>query len=237
MFITHLWLPKVHVEAPTSGSLVLAALLLKVGLYGLIKYMVLVGVSLHIVLVAAYIGVVIAPLCASWRRDAKVLLAYSSVSHINLGLYRLNLISSISGSGNSLLGLRHGYISAILFFVVGTLYHHAGTRQLYHLIGAVTSRRVVSVCVSVLILGNMGVPPFLSFWRELLLVLSVLSLMQLAFLGLVVYFVFAFYYSVYLIVHTTKCGLYGSQLLLRHYTALYLMFGLLILVNLTLVQF
>jgi NADH-ubiquinone oxidoreductase chain 4 len=65
IFIVHLWLPKVHVEAPTSGSLLLAALLLKVGLYGFIKIIVLLNISIYGVLVASYIGIVIATLCAS----------------------------------------------------------------------------------------------------------------------------------------------------------------------------
>jgi NADH-quinone oxidoreductase subunit M len=163
-----------------------------------------------------------------------VLLAYSSISHINLGLYGLRLVSSIRGAGNILLGLRHGYISALLFFLVGTIYHFVGSRQVFHLMGIIAAAGVVTFSVSLLILGNIGIPPFLSFWRELLLVLRVLSSMQLVLVGVSFYFIFSFYYCIYLIVHVTK---HGDKNIFNDYMLLYLMVGLIMLLNLLVVYY
>jgi len=86
------------------------------------------------------------PLHAVGCRDSKMLLAYSSVSHINLGVYGLGVISSSAYTGNILLGVRHGYVSALMFYVVGTCYIHTGTRQLYFLLGRLGGSSVITVC-------------------------------------------------------------------------------------------
>lgn len=163
VYFFHMWLPKAHVEAPTSGSVVLAGLLLKVGLYGLFKVAVLTGATLHTASVCCVIGMVLSPVLSMFSRDSKKLLAYSRVSHINLVVYGVNILSSMTMSGGTLVGLGHGYISAGLFYLAGTLYTNRGTRQVYYLLGISSSCGMVAGCFSALSIANGGIPPFMSF--------------------------------------------------------------------------
>lgn len=169
------------------------------------------------------------PLHAVGCRDSKMLLAYSSVSHINLGVYGLGVISSSAYTGNILLGVRHGYVSALMFYVVGTCYVHTGTRQLYFLLGRLGGSSIITGLFSSVMVGNGGFPPFLSFWAELWLLLSACTYAQLIVVALGVYFILAFYYSVFIILHLTKCGLLVKVDL---YIRLYLMAGLVVLLDL-----
>jgi NADH:ubiquinone oxidoreductase subunit 4 (subunit M) len=222
------------VEAPTSGSVVLAGLLLKVGLYGLFKVAVLTGATLHTASVCCVIGMVLSPILSMFSRDSKKLLAYSRVSHINLVVYGVNVLSSMTMSGGTLVGLGHGYISSGLFYLVGTLYANSGTRQVYYLLGVSSSCGMVAGCSSALSMANGGIPPFMSFWGEIITFMSMFSSSRLTVFPLFLYFMLVLYYSLYLILHLTK---YGNTLKVRSFRSLYLCFCIMFLMGLPLVFF
>lgn len=118
-------------EAPTTCSILLAGLLLKVGVYGVIKIVTTVKTSLIPISIIAVIGLVFSGFLSSLSRDSKIIAAYSSITHINVGLYGANVRSLSLMESNYLLCLGHGYVSVIMFYFVGTLYHHRGSRLLH----------------------------------------------------------------------------------------------------------
>src|SRR5687768_15324313 len=112
--------------------MLLAGLLLKVGVYGLIKLIIYLSFSSFILFLLSFIGVFMGSHIASYSRERKVLAANSSVTHINLCLFRLSLINLCLNRGSYLVSLSHGYISTLLFYLVGEIYHYNGRRILYY---------------------------------------------------------------------------------------------------------
>lgn len=163
LFIIHYWLPKAHVEAPTSARILLAGLLLKVGVYGLIKLIIYLSFSSFILFLLSFIGVFIGSHIASYSRERKVLAANSSVTHINLCLFSLRLINLCLNRGSYLVSLSHGYISTLLFYLMGEIYHYNGRRMLYYILGVTGYSGFLISIIGLIFLRNAGVPPILSF--------------------------------------------------------------------------
>lgn len=229
IFGLSLWLPKAHVEAPTSARILLAGVLLKVGFYGFMKAIVLLNLRCNVVVVLSLMGILLAPFLAALRRDRKAIVAYSSVSHINLGLYGLNLVSNLTYSGGQLLSIRHGFIRAILFYFTGSFYSYNGVRILFYLTGLRLVSGFLALGVGISLLGNAGIPPLLSFWAELLIILTIFNGQVFSLFFLILPFIFSFYYSIYLLIHSVKRG--GRSALRPHLLGVFLI-GFLHLVNL-----
>ena len=123
-------------EAPTSASILLAGVLLKVGVYGVIKIVVLINTPVFVVTVLSLFGMVVISIATSMSRERKVITANSRVTHMNLALYGINLISNVGMRGSYLLRLSHGFVSSIMFAIVGMMYNIRGTRILYYITGA-----------------------------------------------------------------------------------------------------
>jgi NADH:ubiquinone oxidoreductase subunit 4 (subunit M) len=143
--------------------MLLAGLLLKVGVYGLIKLIIYLSFSSFILFLFSFIGVFIGSHIASYSRERKVLAANSSVTHINLCLFSLRLINLCLNRGTYLVSLSHGYISTLLFFLVGEIYHYNGRRILYYILGVTGYSGFLMSMIGLIFLSNAGVPPVLSF--------------------------------------------------------------------------
>ncbi len=189
MFPFHTWLPDAHVEAPTSGSVILAAILLKVGAYGFIRYVIPVvplgALSFDIYLIIlSIIAIVYVGIVAITQDDMKKLIAYSSISHmgfVTLGFFIIfqlfentssyeDIVISLSGSMYQILS--HGFISAALFICVGSIYDRYKTKKISDLGGIINQMPIYSWFFVFFALANCGLPGTSSFVGELIIIIS-----------------------------------------------------------------
>ena len=177
LFPLHTWLPDAHVEAPTGGSVILAGVLLKMGLYGLIRigipvfpYATVTAAPLFAVLGVA--GIVYGALVAWVQTDIKKLVAYSSVSHLGfcvLGYAAMNLYGM---QGSVLQMLNHGVSTAALFLVVGVLYDRKHTRQIADFGGLAQKVPLFAFIFLIFTLSSIGLPLTNGFIGEFLVLLG-----------------------------------------------------------------
>jgi proton-translocating NADH-quinone oxidoreductase chain M len=170
----HIWLPETHVEAPTVGSALLAGILLKLGVFGLIKYCVTLFPVVSIqaspfVITLAAIGVIYASFTAIRQTDLKRIIAYTSVAHINLNVIAIFSFTAVGLVGSVLQAVNHGLVSTGLFLLIGSLYDRHGSRILIHYSGLVHVIPLFSITFVVLNLANIGLPLTSGFVSEICL--------------------------------------------------------------------
>nr|ALQ78693.1 NADH dehydrogenase subunit 4 [Potomida littoralis] len=179
MYGVHMWLPKAHVEAPVAGSMFLAGVLLKLGGYGLVRFMGLL--SLHgsvvysfVICLCVFGGVVASVVCCA-QTDAKSLVAYSSVGHMSLVLGGLMSGSYWGLGGSYLLMIAHGLSSCGMFYLVGELYKNYSSRMLFVIRGSVGSLFGINLWLAFMCGLNAAAPPSLSLCSEVVLCISLVS--------------------------------------------------------------
>lgn len=182
------WLLKAHVESPLSGSVILAAIVLKLSLYGVFRLILpLVPKAFiyytHIILVICVITIIYASFSTIRTIDVKELIAYSSVSHAAVYLAAI-LSNNLQGiQGGILLGLAHGFVSSGLFISAGgILYDRSNTRTLNYYSGLAQAMPIFSILFFILCLGNCGAPLTLNFVGEFMSLYGVFE--RLTFAGI-----------------------------------------------------
>lgn len=204
IFMLHVWLPKAHVEAPTVGSILLAGILLKVGVYGTMRVLSIVNMRVRWVSFFSFLGFLFSGIFSLTSSDTKVLRAYSRVVHINLVLYGLSLVRLCSRRGSVTLCVAHGFVSTLLFYIVGILYRANGSRIIYISRGLRTYYPYLLLLFLGVVAGNIGVPPLLSFWGELVILTNIFSGVNGMIVITIIYFVYVMLYSIYLLIHRIK---------------------------------
>jgi NADH-quinone oxidoreductase subunit M len=177
MWPVHTWLPDAHVEAPTSGSVILAAILLKMAGYGFIRFSLglFPDASIYfgpLVFTLSIIAIIYTSLVALVQKDMKKLIAYSSVAHmgfVTIGIFVFNQ-EGIEGSIFQMIS--HGIISSALFLCVGVIYDRMHTRQISEYGGVVNVMPKYAVMFMVFTLGSLGLPGTSGFVGEILVLIG-----------------------------------------------------------------
>ncbi len=203
IYFLHLWLPKAHVEAPTTASILLAGLLLKLGTAGFFRILGRINfIHNNIWIIIAFLGIILGSFCCVFQRDSKSLAAYSSVTHIRFLLLSLIFISIRRKVRRLIIMLAHGYTSTLIFYLIGEYYHTSTRRIIYFINSFFRSRIILGILFSLVFLSNRGVPPSLSFLSEFLIIRNSIICSKEIFTIIFFYFLVSFYYSLFLITNS-----------------------------------
>jgi len=185
MWPVHTWLPDAHVEAPTGGSVILAAIMLKIGGYGFLRFSLPItpNASAHLdwlIITMSLIAVVYIGFVALVQKDMKKLIAYSSIAHmgfVTLGFFIVFMQAGKSGAALGLEGgmvqmVSHGFISAAMFLCVGVLYDRMHSRQIADYGGVVNTMPVFAAFMVFFAMANAGLPGTSGFVGEFMVILA-----------------------------------------------------------------
>ncbi len=178
LFPFHIWLPEAHVEAPTVGSVLLAGILLKLGVYGFLRFNLNLFIDASfffspLVHILSIFGIIYASMNALRQTDMKRIIAYSSVAHMNLitmGIFSFNVIGV---AGSILQSISHGFVSGALFFLVGVLYKRYHSRYLFYYSGLTHMMPLFSFFFCFFTMANIALPGTSSFVGEFLLLYGI----------------------------------------------------------------
>nr|AKR06305.1 NADH dehydrogenase subunit 4 [Tenebrio molitor]UAJ48191.1 NADH dehydrogenase subunit 4 [Tenebrio molitor] len=214
MFFVHLWLPKAHVEAPVSGSMILAGIMLKLGGYGLMRLMMIfsfIGMKINLFFISlSLVGGLFVSLICLRQSDMKSLIAYSSVAHMGLVLSGIMTLNYWGLAGALVMMVAHGLCSSGLFCLANISYERVMSRSLYLNKGMINLVPSLSFFWFLLVSCNMAAPPSLNLLGEIMLINSILSFSKFNMLFLMMISFFGAVYSLFLYSYSQHGSLYSG---------------------------
>ena len=177
MWPVHTWLPDVHVEAPTGGSAVLAAIMLKLGAYGFLRFsMPIAPDASHewawLVITLSVIAVIYVGLVAMVQQDMKKLVAYSSVAHMGFVTLGFFIFNDLGMAGGLVQMIAHGFVSAAMFLCIGVLYDRVHSREIASYGGVVNTMPKFAAFALLFAMANCGLPATAGFVGEWMVILG-----------------------------------------------------------------
>nr|WCB99524.1 NADH dehydrogenase subunit 4 [Meteorus sp. 1 XHS-2023a] len=244
MYFIHLWLPKAHVEAPVSGSMILAGIILKLGTYGIYRILPifnLLSKKLNYPMISILImGSLYSALICFNQNDLKIIVAYSSIVHMNMMVASMFTLSNWGYLGSLCMMMAHGLCSSAMFCLVNFMYERTHTRNILINKGMINLSPSMTILWFMVCSSNFSAPPSLNLFSEIMLINGLLSFLKI---NLIFIFLITFYstfYSIYLfsltqhsyIFKTNKFNLNNSWeylIILLHWMPLNLMFMIMIM--------
>jgi NADH-quinone oxidoreductase subunit M len=180
MWPVHTWLPDAHVEAPTGGSVVLAAIMLKLGAYGFVRFTLPIAPDASrelawLMIALSLIAVVYIGLVALVQTDMKKLIAYSSISHMGFVTLGFFLFNALGVEGGLVQMISHGFVSAAMFLCVGVMYDRMHTRMIADYGGVVNTMPRFASLMMLFAMANSGLPATSGFVGEFMVIMGAMK--------------------------------------------------------------